>query len=144
MPNDSLIVGLDIGTTKVCACIAERNENGLLEVIGVGVAPSQGLRRGVVINIESTLKSVAAAIEAAELMSGREVESVLTGIAGAHIEGLNSRGVVAVTGRDREISKEDVARVIEAARGGGPYHYRLGNLGSESIEMRKPRRIPGQ
>lgn len=116
MPNDSLIVGLDIGTTKVCACIAERNEHGLLEVIGVGVAPSQGLRRGVVINIESTLKSVAAAIESAELMSGREVESVLTGIAGAHIEGINSRGVVAVSGRDREISKEDVARVIEAAK----------------------------
>nr|WP_319477458.1 cell division protein FtsA [Marispirochaeta aestuarii] len=116
MPHDGLIVGLDIGTTKVCACIAETNDNGILEVIGVGTAPSQGLRRGVVINIESTLKSVAAAIEAAELMSGREVESVITGIAGAHIEGINSRGVVAVSGRDREISSEDIARVIEAAK----------------------------
>ncbi|WP_332890747.1 cell division protein FtsA [Marispirochaeta aestuarii] len=116
VPHDGLIVGLDIGTTKVCACIAETNDNGILEVIGVGTAPSQGLRRGVVINIESTLKSVAAAIEAAELMSGREVESVITGIAGAHIEGINSRGVVAVSGRDREISSEDIARVIEAAK----------------------------
>ncbi|WP_319561888.1 cell division protein FtsA [Marispirochaeta sp.] len=116
MPQDGLIVGLDIGTTKVCACIAEINDNGILEVIGVGTAPSQGLRRGVVINIESTLKSVAAAIEAAELMSGREVESLVTGIAGAHIEGINSRGVVAVSGRDREISSEDIARVIEAAK----------------------------
>jgi cell division protein FtsA len=116
VPQDGLIVGLDIGTTKVCACIAEINDNGILEVIGVGTAPSQGLRRGVVINIESTLKSVAAAIEAAELMSGREVESLVTGIAGAHIEGINSRGVVAVSGRDREISSEDIARVIEAAK----------------------------
>jgi cell division protein FtsA len=116
VPNDNLIVGLDIGTTKICACIARRNENGVPEVVGIGLAPSQGLRRGVVINIESTLKSVAAAIEAAELMSGREVESVITGIAGAHIEGINSRGVVAVTGRDREISSEDIARVIEAAK----------------------------
>ncbi len=116
MPNDDLIVGLDIGTTKICACIAEIGVNGIPEVIGVGTAPSQGLRRGVVINIESTLKSVAAAIEAAELMSGREVESVITGIAGAHIEGINSRGVVAVSGKDREISREDVARVIEAAK----------------------------
>ncbi len=116
MPNDDLIVGLDIGTTKICACIAEVGDRGVPEVIGVGTAPSQGLRRGVVINIESTLKSVAAAIEAAELMSGREVESVITGIAGAHIEGINSRGVVAVSGKDREISREDVARVIEAAK----------------------------
>ena len=116
VPNDDLIVGLDIGTTKICACIAELRDNGLLEVIGVGTAPSQGLRRGVVINIESTLKSVAAAIEAAELMSGREVDSVVTGIAGAHIEGINSRGVVAVSGKDREISREDIARVIEAAK----------------------------
>jgi cell division protein FtsA len=116
VPHDGLIVGLDIGTTKICACIAETNDNGILEVIGVGTAPSQGLRRGVVINIESTLKSVASAIEAAELMSGREVESVITGIAGAHIEGINSRGVVAVSGRDREISSEDIARVIEAAK----------------------------
>ncbi len=82
----------------------------------MGVAPSTGLRRGVVVNIESTLASVAAAVEAAELMSGREVRDVYCGAAGASVEGINSRGVVAVTGRGREITREDVDRVIEAAR----------------------------
>jgi len=113
------VVGLDIGTTKVCAIIGERMENGNLEITGVGVSPSTGLRKGVVVNIEATLRSVAAAIEAAEMMSGREVHTCWTGIGGAHIEGLNSRGVVAVTGKNREtreIGKEDVDRVIEAAR----------------------------
>jgi len=113
---DDLIVGLDIGTTKVCAVIGERNETGGLEIVGVGVAPSQGLRRGVVINIESTMQAVQAAIDAAEMMSGREVQGVVTGIAGAHIEGINSRGVVAVTGRGREIDKDDIKRVIDAAK----------------------------
>jgi len=116
LPADDLIVGLDIGTTKVTAVIGEYNENNQLEIIGLGTSPSFGLRRGVVINIESTLKSVYAAIEAAEQMAGREVQSVITGVAGAHIEGLNSRGVVAVTGRGREITQHDVDRVIDAAK----------------------------
>lgn len=116
MPSDNILVGLDIGTTKVCAVIGEINENGQLEIIGVGTSPSHGLRRGVVINIESTLKSVTQAIEAAEMMSGREVFSVVTGIAGGHIEGINSRGVVAVTGKGREITQDDVGRVIDAAK----------------------------
>lgn len=113
--ND-LIVGLDIGTTKVCAVIGELNEVGRIEIVGIGTALSDGLRKGVVINIESTLKAVTKAIEAAEMMSGREVASVITGIAGAHVEGINSRGVVAVSGRDREINDQDVRRVIDAAR----------------------------
>jgi cell division protein FtsA len=96
--------------------VGEYNENGVLEIIGVGVAPSTGLRRGVVVNIESTLASVSAAVEAAELMSGREVKDCLVGVAGANIEGINSRGVVAVTGKGREITREDIDRVIEAAR----------------------------
>ena len=116
MPVDDLIVGLDIGTTKVCAVIGEFTETGRIEIVGIGTAPSDGLRKGVVINIESTLKAVTRAIEAAEMMSGREVNSVITGIAGAHVEGINSRGVVAVSGRDREINDEDVRRVIDAAR----------------------------
>jgi cell division protein FtsA len=114
--GEDLIVGLDIGTTKVCVIIGGYNENGQLEIIGVGTTPSRGLRRGVVINIETTVRSVAAAVEAAEMMSGREVGSVYTGIAGGHIEGINSRGVVAVTGRGREIAREDVDRVIDAAK----------------------------
>ncbi|MFP4362302.1 MAG: cell division protein FtsA [Spirochaetia bacterium] len=116
MPSDNLIIGLDIGTTKVCAIIGEKNEMGHIDIIGVGESPSKGLRQGVVINIEATQQSVKEAVEAAEMMSGREVQGVFTGIAGGHIEGINSRGVVAVTGRDREIAKEDVHRVIEAAK----------------------------
>jgi cell division protein FtsA len=114
-----LVVGLDIGTTKVCAVIGERNENGTLEITGVGVSPSSGLRKGVVVNIEATLRSVASAVEAAEMMSGREVHACWTGIGGSHIDGINSRGVVAVTGKNREtreIGKDDLNRVLEAAR----------------------------
>jgi cell division protein FtsA len=111
-----LVVGLDIGSTKVCAIIGERNENGTLEITGVGMSPSSGLRKGVVVNIEATLKSVAAAVEAAEMMSGQEVHTCWTGIGGSHIDGINSRGVVAVTGKNREIGKDDLNRVLEAAR----------------------------
>jgi cell division protein FtsA len=114
--SGNLIVGLDIGTANVRAIIGEAGEDGRLAVTGVGRAPSTGLRRGVVVNIEATLKAVAQAVEAAELMSGREVQSCFVGIAGAHIEAINSRGVVAVTGRGREITQDDVYRVIEAAK----------------------------
>ena len=110
------MVGLDIGTTKVTVVIGEVTGNGSLEITGIGRSLSFGLRRGVVINIESTLKSIAAAVEAAELMSGRETDAVYTSISGGHIEGINSRGVVAVTGRGREITQSDVDRVIEAAK----------------------------
>jgi cell division protein FtsA len=116
LAGEELIVGLDIGTTKVCVIIGGFNDSGQLEITGVGTTPSRGLRRGVVINIETTVRSIAAAVEAAEMMSGREVISVYTGIAGGHIEGINSRGVVAVTGRGREITREDVDRVIDAAK----------------------------
>lgn len=116
MQDSDVLVGLDIGTTKVTAVIAEYDENDKLQIIGVGTAPSTGLRRGVVVNIEATLKSVDSAVESAEQMAGREVHSVVTGIAGGHIEGLNSRGVVAVTGRGREITQTDVDRVIDAAK----------------------------
>ena len=112
------MVGLDIGTTKVCAVIGELN-NGTLEITGVGTSPSTGLRKGVVVNIEATLRSVSQAIEAAEMMSGREIHEVWTGIGGSHIEGINSRGVVAVTGRGREtreIGNDDIKRVLEAAQ----------------------------
>ncbi len=96
--------------------IGEYNEAGVFEITGVGQAPSTGLRKGVVVNIEATLQSVTKAVEAAELMSGREVKDCFVGVAGANVEGINSRGVVAVTGKGREICQEDVDRVIEAAR----------------------------
>ena len=117
--KDDLIVGLDIGSTKVCAVIGEIDEQGNLEVTGIGASSSSGLKKGVVVNIEATLRSVVSAIEEAEMMSGREVKSCWTGIGGSHIEGISSRGVVAVTGRNkgtREIGKEDIERVMEAAR----------------------------
>jgi len=113
------VAGLDIGTTKVCAVIGEINENGSLEITGVGICPSTGLRKGVVVNIEATLRSVSQAIEAAEMMSGREISECWTGIGGSHIDGINSRGVVAVTGKNREtreIGPDDIKRVLEAAQ----------------------------
>ncbi|MCL2762288.1 MAG: cell division protein FtsA [Treponema sp.] len=119
MANDDLVVGLDLGTTKVCVVVGERNARGILEITGVGESPSTGIRKGVVVNIEATIKAIVEAIEAAEMMSGREVSACWTGIGGNHIEGINSRGVVAIAGQkreNREISKEDMGRVIEAAR----------------------------
>ena len=117
--EDNKIVGLDIGTTKVCAVIGERNEKGIIEITGVGSSPSSGMRKGVVVNIEATIKSITEAIETAEVMSGQEVRDCWTGIGGSHIEGINSRGVVAITGQkreNREIGRDDIIRVIEAAR----------------------------
>jgi cell division protein FtsA len=114
-----IVLGLDIGTTKVAAVIGERRENGKLEITGVGTSLSTGMRKGVVVNIEATLRAVSEAVEAAEVMSGHEVTSCWTGIGGNHIDGINSKGVVAVTGRGRElreISQTDVDRVIEAAK----------------------------
>ncbi|MFW6181300.1 MAG: cell division protein FtsA, partial [Spirochaetota bacterium] len=114
--DDDIIVGLDIGTTKVCAIIGQINHYGAIDILGVGVAPSRGLRKGVVVNIESTVHSVATAVEKAELMAGVEVKSVYAGIAGGHIEGINSRGVVAVASRNKEITQVEVERVIDAAK----------------------------
>lgn len=108
-----LIVGLDIGTTKIC-CVVGEVLPGEVNIIGIGTHPSVGLRKGVVVNIESTVESIKRAVDEAEQMAGCEVSSVYTGIAGGHITGFNSRGVVASKGR--EITKGDVDRVIEAAR----------------------------
>jgi len=108
-----LVVGLDIGTTKICCIVGEARETGL-DVIGIGQHPSRGLRKGVVINIESTVASIKRAVEEAELMAGCEIGAVYAGIAGGHIRGFNSQGVVAV--KDKEVRPSDVARVIDAAR----------------------------
>ena len=119
MATNNLVVGLDIGTTKVCAVIGERNDAGVLAITGVGTSLSTGMRKGVVVNIEATLRAVVAAIEAAEMMSGLDVNACWTGIGGTHIDGINSRGVVAVSGKNREtreISVDDLSRVLEAAR----------------------------
>ena len=111
--RDSIVVGLDIGTTKICAIVGEMKQEGL-EIIGIGTHPSKGLRKGVVVNIDSTVQSIRKAIEEAELMAGCEINMVYVGIAGGHIKGFNSHGVIAV--KDREINKADIDRVIEAAQ----------------------------
>lgn len=110
----NLLVGLDIGTTKVVALIGEINVNGDIEIVGVGVQPSRGLKRGVVVNIDSTVQSIQRAIEEAELMSGCRVYSAYAGIAGSHIRSMNSHGIVAI--RDKEVKNADIDRVIDAAK----------------------------
>ena len=109
-----MIVGLDIGTSKVVAIVGEVAEDGMLEVIGIGSHPSRGLKKGVVVNIESTVQSIKRAVEEAELMAGCQIESVYAGIAGNHIRSLNSHGIVAI--RDKEVMDADVDRVIDAAQ----------------------------
>lgn len=111
--GQELIVGLDIGTTKICAVVGEIRDN-FVEIVGIGTHPSQGLRKGVVVNIESTVKSIRQAVEEAELMAGCEIRSVFTGIAGGHIKGFNSSGIIAV--KSREVTQADVTRVIDAAK----------------------------
>ncbi len=111
--KDNLIVGLDIGTTKICCIVGHMAEDGL-EVVGIGTSPSRGMRKGVVINIESTVAAIRKAIREAELMAGCEIKSVFTGIAGGHIRGMNSQGVIAI--KNREVTSEDLQRVIDAAK----------------------------
>ena len=109
-------VGLDIGTTKVAAVIAQPDERGILKMVGVGHAPSTGIRRGVVVDLESTVQSIRTAVAEAERMAGLPIRQVVTGIAGEHVRSINSRGVIAVSRGGAEIGSDDVARVVEAAR----------------------------
>jgi cell division protein FtsA len=109
-----IIVGLDIGTTKICCIVGEKTADGGIDVIGIGTHPSRGLRKGVVINIEATVASIRRAVEEAEVMAGAEISTVYAGIAGGHIRGFNSQGVVAV--KEREVRQGDIDRVLDAAR----------------------------
>ncbi|MCG3202316.1 MAG: Cell division protein FtsA [Gammaproteobacteria bacterium] len=112
--DKNLIVGLDIGTSKVVAMVGEVTADGQVEVVGIGSHPSRGLKKGVVVNIDSTVQSIQRAVEEAELMAGCEVRSVYAGIAGSHIRSLNSHGIVAI--KENEVTQNDVDRVIDAAR----------------------------
>lgn len=112
--DDSLTVGLDIGTSKVVAIVGKRGEGGSVEIVGIGSHPSRGLKRGVVVNIETTVSAIQRAVEEAELMAGCNIHSVYAGIAGSHIKSLNSHGIVAV--KDREVVQADIDRVIDAAQ----------------------------
>lgn len=112
--DNNIVVGLDIGTTKICAIVGEIKEDGRINIIGVGQSPSRGLRKGVVVNIESTVESIKKAVEEAEQKAGVEITTVYAGIAGGHIKGFNSRAVVAI--KDKEISQGDIDRVVDAAK----------------------------
>lgn len=112
--RSELIVGLDVGTTKICAVVGEARPGEPVEIIGVGCSPSRGLRKGIVVNIESTVESIKAAVKEAETMAGVEIRAVTVGIAGGHIKGFNSRGVIAV--KADEITQTDIDRVVDAAK----------------------------
>ena len=113
---EEVAVGLDIGTTKTCAVIGFINENNQIEIAGLGVAPAKGLKNGVVVNIDNTVVSVVKAIEEAELMAGCEVTDIYVGVTGQHMKGENSRGVVAISNRNRTVTPIEIKRVIEAAQ----------------------------
>src|SRR4051812_12837774 len=115
-PGTRTHVGLDIGTTKISCIIAEHRPGGELTIVGVGNAPSEGLRRGVVVDLEKTVASIQRAVDEAERMAGVPVKAVTAGIAGDHIRSINSRGVIAVSRKDNEIGAPDVDRVVEAAK----------------------------
>ena len=111
-----IMAGLDVGTTKVCCVIAEWSPSGTLDIVGVGASASRGLRKGVIVNLDSTVESIKQAVGEAEAMAGAEVASVITGVGGGHVRGTNSRGVVGVLGKHQEVSQSDVDRALEAAR----------------------------
>ena len=115
--KEHYLVGLDVGTSKVAAIVAEAVEDGSIDIIGIGVVEAQGIRRGVVVNLEAAVESIKKAIEEAELTAGVEIGSVHLGLSGAHLKAFNSRGVVAVSGANPEITHEDMRRAIDAAKG---------------------------
>lgn len=116
MARRRIVGGLDVGTTKVCTCIGEVTDDGSVHIIGVGVSPSQGLRRGVVVDLDAAARAIHESVAAAEQMAGTPVESVYVGVSGPHITSLNSSGVIAVVGAKGEIGPEDTQRVLQAAR----------------------------
>jgi cell division protein FtsA len=116
MPKNNYIVGLDIGTKKTAAIIGEITEDKKIEIIGMGTTDSRGLRKGVVVNLEATVSAIKKAQEEAELMAGVEIDSAFVGISGAHIKSFNSRGVVAVSGKNKEITPDDIERVIDQSK----------------------------
>jgi cell division protein FtsA len=111
--NERIVVGLDIGTTKVCAVVASINDQDRIHILGVGKAPSEGLNRGVVVNIDKTVQAIKSAVEQAQLASGIEVNSVNVGIAGDHIRSIRSKGVITINNKDKEITVQDVERLLE-------------------------------
>jgi cell division protein FtsA len=116
MPKETPIVGLDIGTNKICVLIAEPEPDGMIKVLGFGESKSEGLGKGVVVNIERTISAIQQAVEEAEAQAGTDISSVMVGISGGHIKSMNSRGMTGVARSDKEVTKDDVSRAVEAAK----------------------------
>ena len=114
--KDRYIVGLDIGTSKICILVAEIRDDGALDIIGMGNSESKGLRKGVIVNVDPTVECIRKVVEEAELMAGINIEEAYVGIAGEHIMGSNSRGMISINSKDHIISRDDINRVIEAAK----------------------------
>lgn len=114
---ENFLVACDIGTTKICVLIGEQNASGSLDVIGKGTSPNRGTRKGNIVNVDATIEAIKRAAEEAEIMAGVQIARAWVGVSGSNVRSFNSRGVVAVAGKDREITKDDVVRVIDAARG---------------------------
>ncbi len=114
--REAVLVGIDVGTSKVCALIGEVSRDGRLTIMGHGTVPASGLKKGVVINIDQTVRSIADAVERAERLSGWKIDRAFVGVGGQHVESLNSPGQVAVTAHHREVTREDINRAIEVAR----------------------------
>ena len=114
--RERYLVGLDVGTSRVTAVVGESMDDGTLDIVGIGVAESRGIKRGVVVNVDAAVDSIKKAIEEAELMAGVEIDAVHLALSGPHIKGFNSRGVIAVAGKNREITRDDVRRAIDAAK----------------------------
>jgi cell division protein FtsA len=114
--NEKYVVAIDIGTSKVCVLVGEENDRGRLEIIGKGTSPMRGTRRGNIINLDQAVDALKKAVDEAEVMAGVQIESAFVGISGDHIRSVNSRGVVSVMGRDKEVTREDIQRVIEASK----------------------------
>ena len=114
--QERVIVGIDVGTTKICVLVGELDRDGKLNIVGVGTCPSQGLRRGVVVNIEETVTSIAAALDRAERLSGKKITSAYVSITGSHVASENSKGFVAITPSHRDIEENDISRAFEVAR----------------------------
>ena len=114
--RERYLVGLDVGTSRVTAVVGESRDDGTLDIVGIGTAESRGIKRGVVVNVDAAVDSIKKTIEEAELMAGVEIDSVHLALSGPHIKGFNSRGVIAVAGKNREITRDDVRRAIDAAK----------------------------
>src|SRR4030095_10869475 len=114
---ENFLTSCDIGSSKICVLIGEQNSHSALDVIGKGAAPNRGTRKGNIVNVDATIEAIKRAAEEAEIMAGVQIARAWVGISGSNVRSFNSRGVVAVAGREREITREDVTRVIDAARG---------------------------